>query len=260
MRRFYHNPNLFRITCHVTHRQILEDLMTGLDTRPQWGTRRFLHMTNRGTFEARLGETTVLLGADEAEDLCDCVDDVCHTYKNMLIQAEDALETWDYLPQALLGYQYHGFNIFIVPPWLWELMLRFAEEFDFLEGTTSWHIFDKGNNRLRILYDRNDRKEESAVIYPHYGPWDYHRQDIDLIYCIDEDESVAILEEWTGSSWNQAIGPKGRWTARYTAQWLRKEFIPNILQHYAKQIPKQYKRTKDRILEPPEEIPSLAAA
>jgi hypothetical protein len=107
----FSNVLLQGLTCHLTHRQILESLMTGVDTPPQWETRRFLRKTADGSFEAQLGQTTVILSEQEASDLCTCVDDVCHTYKASLVSAEDTLQTWDYLPVSLRGFQLHGFHL-----------------------------------------------------------------------------------------------------------------------------------------------------
>jgi hypothetical protein len=107
----FSNVLLQGLTCHLTHRQILESLMTGVDTPPQWETRRFLRKTADGSFEAQLGQTTVILSEQEASDLCTCVDDVCHAYKASLVSAEDTLQTWDYLPVSLRGFQLHGFHL-----------------------------------------------------------------------------------------------------------------------------------------------------
>lgn len=222
------------LTCHLTHRQILESLMTGLDTRPSWGTRRFLKQTAEGGFEAQLGQTTVILSEQEASELCACVDAVCHAYKAILINTEDLLQTWDYRPRSLAGFQLHGFELLSIKPWLWECMLQFAREFDIFEGDSSWHIFDRGNRRLRVL---SNREVENVLIRPFYGDPAFPRQDVELIYCIEEDGYLAVEEEWSAIPWQQAVGPKGRWTAQYTEQWLTNTFIPHVLAHYPTQQP-----------------------
>ncbi len=67
--------------------------MTGLDTPPHWGTRRFLRKTENGSFEVQLGQTTVILSEQEAKELCACIDVVCHAYKDILVSTEDTLQT-----------------------------------------------------------------------------------------------------------------------------------------------------------------------
>src|SRR6266568_1536781 len=232
----FSNLLLRGLTCHLTHRQILESLMTGLDTPPHWGTRRFLRKTVDGNFEAQLGQTTVILSEQEARELCTCIDDVCHAYKAILVNTEDTLQTWDYLPGSIPGFSLHGFEILTVEPWLWELMLQFAREFDLFEGTSPWHIFDRGNNRLRVLYNK---KVENVLLYPSYGPSYLPKRTVDLLYCVEEDQLLAAEEEWLKLSWKQVVGPKGRWTARYTERWLVNKFIPQVLTHYPTQQPKQ---------------------
>jgi Type I restriction enzyme R protein N terminus (HSDR_N) len=159
----FSNLLLQGLTCQLTHRQILESLTTGLDTQPDWGTRRFLHKTKDGSFEAQLGQTTVILSEQEAKELCTCIDDVCHVYKAILVNTEDTLQTWDYLPKSMPRSQLHGFNLLTVEPWLWKLMRRFVREFDFLAGTSPWHIFDRENFGLRV---HHGQEVENALIYP----------------------------------------------------------------------------------------------
>jgi hypothetical protein len=231
----FSNLLLRGLTCHLIHRQILESLMTGLETPPHWGTRRFLRKTADGSFEAQLGQTTVILSEQEARELCTCVDEVCHAYKAALVNTEDTLQTWDYLPVSLPGFSLHMYEILTVEPWLWSLMLQFAQEFDIFEGTSPWHIFDGGNDRLRVLYNK---KVENVLLYPSYGPSDHPKREVDLLYCVEEDQLLTIEEEWSKLSWREVVGSKGRWTARYTERWLVNKFIPQVLTHYAKQQPK----------------------
>ena len=232
----FSNLLLRGLTCHLTQRQILETLMTGLDTQPGWGTRRFLKRTETGSFEAQLGQATVILSEQEASELCICVDGVCHAYKDILVSTEDTLQTWDYLPVSLAGFQLHTFHILTVEPWLWDLMQRFTHEFDFLAGTSPWHIFDRGVNRLRILYNK---EVENVVIHAYYGPSHQPQKSVDLLYCIEEDGYLEAEERWTALSWKQRVGPRGLWTARYTERWLINTFIPRVLEHYNIQRSKQ---------------------
>ncbi len=227
----FSNLLLQGLTCHLTHRQILESLMTGLDTPPHWGTRRFLRKTENGSFEAQLGQTTVILSEQETKELCSCIDDVCHAYKAILVSTEDVLQTWDYLPVSMPGSQLHGFTILTVVPWLWKLMRRFAREFDFLAGTSPWHIFDRENFGLRV---HHGQEVEHVLIYPSYGgkPVYLPKETIDLLYCIEEDQYLADMESVDHLSWKQMVGPNGIWTAQYTEHWLVNQFVPQVLARY----------------------------
>jgi len=227
----FSNVLLQGLTCHLTHRQILESLMTGLDTQPQWGTRRFLQKTEDGSFEAQLGQTTVILSEQEAQELCTCIDTVCHAYKAILVSTEDMLQTWNYLPISMPGSHLHGLNILTVEPWLWKLMRQFAREFDFLAGTSPWHIFDIENFGLRV---HHGQEVENALIYPCYGgkPVYFPQETIELLYCIEEDRYLASVESGDQLSWKQMVGPNGIWTAQYTEDWLVNHLIPQVLARY----------------------------
>lgn len=217
------------LTCHLTHRQILESLVTGLDTAAAWGTRRFLRKGEGDDYVAQLGQTSVVLTPTEAAELCRCVDAVGSAYRDIIVAAEETLKTWDYLLSSLPGYHMHAFELVDVEPWLWERMHHFARDFDFLEGTSPWHIFDANNVGFRVMTGRD---VESAQLYPHFGPPELPRRDVEVLYCIDEDGYLAALDEDAGLSWKQRVGPKGRWTAQYTQRWLLKRFIPTVLAHY----------------------------
>ena len=228
----FSNVLLHGLTCHLTHRQILATLMTGLETPPHWGTRRFLQQTEDGSFEAQLEQTTVILSEQEAKELCTCIDDVCHTYKTLLVSTEDTLQTWKYLPMSMPGSHLHGFNILTVEPWLWKLMQQFAREFDYDAGTSPWHIFDRENFGLRVHL--GGQEVEHVLIYPCYAgnPVYLPQKTIELLYCIEADRYLASVESGDQLPWKQMVGPHGIWTAQYTEDWLVNQLIPQVLSHY----------------------------
>lgn len=128
-------------TISLTHKEILGNLMTGLNTKPHWGTRPFLIQLEDNYFEASLGRTTVILSAAETQDLCDCVDEVFSEYKNIIIEAENSLETWEFEPVD--SDDGLGFQLCSVGQELWELMVEFSKEFDYDKGDSDWHIFER---------------------------------------------------------------------------------------------------------------------
>lgn len=113
-------------------------------------------------------------------------------------------------------------------------MLRFAREFDIFEGTSSWHIFDAGHDRLRVLLNREIDMgyDENALIYPSYGSSGRLQSIVDLLYCIEKDRYLAHEEGRNHLSWKQMVGPNGIWTAQYTEHWLIDQLIPKVLARY----------------------------
>lgn len=213
------------LTIHLSHQQILTTLMLGLGTLPSMKTRRFLREIDEETFKAHLGQTTVMLSLREAHELCYCVDEVCSLYRTIISHAENVLETWEYMPVAKpRGMHMHGFHILTVQPWLWILLHRFAHEFDALSGNSPWHIFDAGNEHIRVIHDY---MEEALLLYPSYN---IAGGVVELLYCIDDDRFLEDEGE-KGRSWEQRVGPKGRWTARYAESWLV-DFISEVIDHY----------------------------
>jgi hypothetical protein len=222
------------LTIHLNHQYILGQLMTGLNTQPHWGTRRFLRQIDNNTFEAHLGETRVILSQLEATDLCLCVDEVCKEYKNRIIESETILETWDFDFVEFEGIR--GFRLFSVEEKLWKLMHSFANEFDYSKGNSDWHIFCY----QRVLIQVSRRLSENVFIWPKacidtdsYGLLLPNRQ-IDVVYEI-YDVHLKSIERGNVTSWKKDVGSRGIWTALYTKKLLLEKFIPKVIDYYSQQ-------------------------
>src|SRR5579875_63190 len=223
----FSNILLRGLICHLSHTEILADLMIGLGTPPGWGTRSFLRKTEQNTFDAHLGQTSVLLSKDEAEELCDAVDEVCREYKNILIETTNALETWDFQPVSMENER--GFELLSVEQWLWNLMKRFAHEFDYDNGNSDWHIFDSHSWGIRV--SQKDGPDH-VVILPRFGNIFSPSTQVDLIY-IDCITYLHLYRNTPITSIFQDVGPHGIWTARYTKKWIEQRFIPKVLSYYS---------------------------
>lgn len=212
----------------LNHQDILGQLMTGLNTRPEWGCRRFIKQIDENAFEITLGQTTIILSDLETADLCLCIDKVCQEYKQSIIEAENLLETWDFELVEFLGS--HGVHLFSVDVKLWQLMHDFAHEFNYVKGKTEWHLFQQEETSIRISRGIRDH----AFILP--SPVNYlsllPRGIINIVYEIN-DIHLQSLESDKVNSWKQDIGPRGTWTATYTKQWLLEKFIPKVIDYYA---------------------------
>ncbi len=221
---------LFRgLKIHLNHQDILGQLMTGLHTQPDWGCRRFLKKLDKNTFEVYLGQITVILSNLEVTDLCLCVDEVCQEYKNLIIEFENALETWDF--KFVKFSEICGFILFSVRQELWELMQQFANEFDYTKGKSEWHLFHREDISIRVSRGIRDH----TFIFPQFER-DFSllpNNQINIIYEINNVNSQSIQ---TGKFilWHQDIGIRGTWTARYTKQWLLDKYIPKVINYYSK--------------------------
>lgn len=230
----FSNIMLRGLTCQLTHNDVLHDLLIGLHTPPDWEARGFIKKTANGTFEANLGQTTVLLSEQETYELCSCVDVVGQAYKDALIEATELLEAWDYqyiqtfeipgLPDLI-----RGFSLISVRPWLWELMKQFANEFDYVDEKSDWHIFNPGIHSIGI--HQNKYGLTNVTLWPLFNGGNSLNDWVDVLYY-DPDEDVILYEYVSKKSWKQFVGVQGIWTVRYTHDWILKKFIPKVLSHY----------------------------
>ncbi|MDZ8070314.1 MAG: hypothetical protein RMY64_32690 [Nostoc sp. DedQUE08] len=212
----------------LNHQDILGHLMTGLHTQPDWGCRRFLKQIDKDSFTVNLGQITVILSNLEAIDLCLCIDEVCQKYKNSIIEFENALETWDF--ESIKFSEVRGFILFSVRQELWELMRQFFKEFDYKKGKSEWHLFHRKNLSIRVSKGIRNR----AFIFPKFNR-DFSllpSNQIDIIYEINN-INLQSIEKAKFSFWQQDIGVRGTWTARYTKQWLLDKYIPKVINYYS---------------------------
>ncbi|HIK05532.1 MAG TPA: type I restriction enzyme HsdR N-terminal domain-containing protein [Trichormus sp. M33_DOE_039] len=212
----------------LNHRDILGQLMIGLNTRPEWGCRRFIKQIDKNAFEVTLGQNKIILSDLETADLCLCIDVVCQEYKQSIIEYENLLETWDFEFVEFLGSR--GVHLFSVDAKLWRLMHDFANEFNYVQGKSEWHLFQQEEISIRVSRGIRDH----AFILPR--PVNYlsllPSGIINIVYEIN-DIHLQSLETSDINSWKQDIGPRGTWTATYTKQWLLEKFIPKVIDYYA---------------------------
>ncbi|WP_375476879.1 hypothetical protein [uncultured Nostoc sp.] len=213
---------------NLNHQDILGQLMTGLHTQPNWGCRRFLKQINKNNFTVNLGQITVVLSKIEATDLCLCVDEICQEYQNLIIEFENALETWDF--EFVKFSEVRGFILFSVSQELWELMQQFAKEFDYTKGKSEWHLFHREDISIRVSRGIRDH----AFIFPKFD------RDLSLLFSKKtniiyelNDVNLQSLKTAKFSLWQQNIGVRGTWTARYTKQWLLDKYIPKVINYYS---------------------------
>ncbi|MBE9004814.1 hypothetical protein IQ259_07150 [Fortiea sp. LEGE XX443] len=219
------------LTITLNHQQILGQLMTGLHTKPEWGCRRFIKQIDADTFEVYLGQTTLTLSELEVADLCLCVDAVCQEYKKTIIEFEDYLETWDF--KLLKFTNTIGFHLFSVDIKLWKIMHNFIKKFNYAQGKSEWHLFDQSNISIRVSRGIRDH----AFIVPQLSNSGsvFSNNQVDILYEIN-DVHIATLKRSNLNSWQEDIGIRGTWTAKYTKNWLLEIYIPKVINYYSQQF------------------------
>jgi hypothetical protein len=226
----FSNIMLRGLTCHLSHNEILTDLFVGVGTSPDWKTRRFLKR-EKDTFKVVLGKATVTLSEREAYELCEAVDEVCQKYKDLMIEATNTLETWNFTPVTIDNTQ--GFHLISVKRWLWDLMMRFTSEFDYDNGNSVWHIFNSKPSMIRV--SPKSMPDDHVIILPKanttYFTDSLSNDDIGLVYT-DSITYLSLYDDISREYLYEDVGPQGVWTATYTREWLLQKLIPTVLSYY----------------------------
>jgi hypothetical protein len=223
------------LTLHLSHLEIMGSLMTGLNTKPEWATRRFIKPTNTKTYEVSLGNTSFLLTHEEALELCECIDEVFSVYKTSILKAEIALECCDFQYVPIKDMQTWGFQLFSVKKRLWNLMCCFATHFS--QNEPGWNFFQPSEMELII---RPKMPHSVGVRYQALvRPVTENVSDeyVNLLYQIPYEYDLKSIEEHIESfgganSWRDSIGTQGFWTVKYTKQWLLEKFIPKVINFF----------------------------
>jgi hypothetical protein len=212
----------------LTHEDILTNMLSGLNTDHCLNLRKFLGCRegNDSEFIVTLGNATFSIDADEAQDLCYCVDKVFGEYKSLIESAEDILQTWSYT--RVFRSDLMGFHLITVPKALWELMQSFSNEFDYDEGKSEWHIFQRANFGICVY----PRSVINVDLYPYPQIFQFLDNGfVEVIY-----KPYIRMNFTNPENWRDNVGPHGIWTATYTANWLIEKFIPKVIDHYKEQI------------------------
>ena len=227
---------------HLTHKDLLGNLMLGLKTPLSKMIRPYLHQIDEELFKVTLGQTIIRLSQDEVYDLCDCIDEVCQTYKQIVMNAEDILQTKYYEP--VTHENVYGFLLMRVRAELWALMHEFSHQFDYGSGESAWHIFHRRSRSIRIGRSNDDHAFIHPVSSIEFSPPEKVTSFVDLLYEVNDSHLVWKEDK---HNWQTSVGKKGIWTAQYTKEWIINKFIPTVLHYYNKQIPKKLLKEMQKI-------------
>jgi hypothetical protein len=212
---------------HLSHHDILAAFMIGIGTPPAWQARRFIDPEGEGLFRVRLGRTTTLLSDEEADDLCACIDTFAKKYRAVIFETEDLLKTW----RSHLVPTFDGLGCYLlsVRAATWRAMRRFGEEFDWGNGNTPWHIFERYAPALRISHSKQDH----AFIYGFEHLPDHVSLLSGYVHLVHVLPGAILkqAEHESQQPWPLSIGQHGLWTADYTQRWVEQEFLPRLRSH-----------------------------
>lgn len=215
---------------------ILGSLMFGLKTPFDWQARPYLRKLDTDLFEVVIGQFSMTINESESRELCECIDEICETYRGSIIEAENILGTWSF--PVIENDDIFGFSLLQVDLEMWRLMQRFSQEFDYGRGQSDWHVFEHRNIGILI----SPRFEYNAWLWPvpeveylaQLLSYDFVRTEtVDVVYAIEDVYlDIQSRENSMRLAWRQQVGKLGIWKANQTRSWLTEKFIPNVLEHY----------------------------
>ncbi|MBX0330690.1 hypothetical protein K2Z83_23825 [Oscillochloris sp. ZM17-4] len=221
---------------HLDHAAILRTLMVGIDSDLAWDTRRFIERESEDSYRIRVGDMETQISSQEAQDLCACVDRFAGAYRDVLMDAEDALESWEFPLSS-----WHGdpaFYLTSAKASFWEQLRQFADQNEWQRGEIDrgWRIFERWAPGIRIGHERGDH----AWIVPTQPLDGMLITEPDLVhlrYVLRDglpppDHDVMRDIE----NWKLHLGSNGPWSVGQTYQWLSSKLFPEIERRHPFQL------------------------
>jgi hypothetical protein len=221
--------SIFVSDCMITlsHREILERLFVGLNTDYKLEMRGFLvgqHYNIANLYYVQLGNNRFTLKDSEVEQLCEIVDDFGQVYKEKFYKIEKKWDTINFI--NFDPYEY-SVRLVEVERSLWRKMIEFSWEFDYANGNTEWHIFNKTTGTIMIYPNRVilARLEPEKTESYHYASY------------LNSDDTLWIKWKRYDNRFEKTEEP---WSAAQTYHWLCQKFIPYVIYYYEYVKSKKY--------------------
>ncbi|AFC33314.1 hypothetical protein PM3016_6706 [Paenibacillus mucilaginosus 3016] len=214
--------SLFVSDCMITfnHETLTELLFNGLDTDFKQGKRSFVvgpHTNIPNLYYVQLGNNRFTLNENEVEELCRIIDDFAEVYLNTFRSIE---EHWATLQFRYFLPQNYSVKMIRLHKELWNQMIDFSWEFDYSNGDTNWHIFNKGTDRVMVYQDHKILTELEL----HIGQ-------------LESDDTVWIV--WRRHD-NRFMSNEEGWNAEQTYTWLTQKFLLYVVYYYEYIKPKKW--------------------
>lgn len=212
--------------CLITFNQndIFHFLFSGVKTKPELMKRKFVlfnDINQKDHFFIQLGNNRLLLNKSELHNFCNIIDDYFDEYQNILNNIESAAGVSNFLYSK----KNNGYKLIDMDLTLWNKLFEFSWEYDWNNGDSEWHIFNRNNLSIQIYNTKNNEVGIHATLFPvkeKNRVTVYWQEGFSYFY---RDDDLSLFNT------NQ------KWRADYTLDWLIEKFIPFALY-------KEYKKEK----------------
>ncbi|WP_312148150.1 hypothetical protein NST58_20365 [Paenibacillus sp. FSL R10-2796] len=213
--------SVFVSDCMITlsHKQITQQLFLGLNTDYKLEKRGFIvgkHFNLPNLYYIQLGNNRFTLKEEEVEDLCKIIDD----FGGVFVKRFQSIENkWGVSNFCEFDPYECSVKLIEIKRSLWRKMIEFSWEFDYANGNSEWHIFNRTNGTIMLYPNRIilTRLEPENIESYHYESY------------MNPDETLWI--KWKRYD-NRLIKDEEPWTAEQTFHWLTEKFIPYVVYYY----------------------------
>jgi 5-methylcytosine-specific restriction endonuclease McrA len=216
-------------TIALGHKEILDTLFPGLNTDLKLGFREFIIGTDyslNGYYIVQLAGNRFLVTSEEANNLCQIIDDFMKAYIESIRKLEKSLGTGEF---ELSEKFKNGFRLLKVPGWLWRNIIEFANNFDYEAGDSPWNIFSRSGGKLIVCTGENMKEKFDygvhAVLHAEWASGYSSLYPNDEVWIIWKPGGF-IERDLTNFNMRQY------WSPEFILNWLMDELIPYVVYHF----------------------------
>lgn len=216
--------------CMITlnHKQIMKELFQGLYTDPKHKLRYFIvgnDISNKDFYFIQLGNNRFPVTISELNQLCKLVDSFSEYYLNAYQEIEKKVGTFFFNKSPFSS----KYRLMKISRKLWNHMIDFVNKYDYENGDTPWHIFDKNRFYIKIYSKRETNRFDEG-----YHAFLEPEQDENFIMQLKEPDNYLwiVWEPHMSMDYSNSLdsfNERKIWDALTVYDWLSTEFIPWIV-------------------------------
>jgi 5-methylcytosine-specific restriction endonuclease McrA len=219
-------------TIALGHKEILDTLFPGLNTDLKLGFREFIigtHDRLNGCYIVQLAGNRFLVTSEEANNLCQIIDDFMKAYIESIRKLEKSLGTGEF---ELSEKFTNSFRLLKVPGWLWRNIIEFANNFDYEAGDSPWNIFSRSGGNLIVCTGENMKEKfDYGVHAVLYAEW------VNGYSSLYPNDEVWIV--WKPGTFLERdlknFNMRQYWSPEFIFNWLMDELIPYVIYYFEQQ-------------------------